>query len=413
MPGPGVELIGEDEIAEVLEVLTSRYLSRYGPSDDPAFGAKCRRVEQEIAALAGVRYGLGLSAGGSGGLWLALLGLGIGPGDEVIVPGFTFVATISAVVYARAVPVFAEIDRTFNLDPVDVEARITSRTKAIIVVHMLGAPARLNELKSVADRHGIALVEDCAQAFGASYGGRGVGGIGTIGAFSFNEYKTITCGDGGMIVTDDEDLYGRCFAMHDQGHAPDRLGSKYATRPFLGMNFRMTELSGAVLLAQLRRLDMIRSHLRANKAIVKSALAELSGLEFRELTDPDGDVATHCVVVLPSSAIARDIAAEIGSITLSESGWHVYTHMEHVLEKRTVTGKGCPFACRCSNDKEIEYRRGMLPSTDALLERSISFGIGVSDANLAPFGLRMRDDGDVARARAAQFAEVAGKYLGG
>jgi len=411
MPGPGVELIGDEEIAEVLEVLTSRFLSRYGPSDDPAFGAKCRRVEQEIAALAGVKYGLALSSGGSGGLWLSLLGLGIGPGDEVIVPGFTFVATISAVVYARAVPVLAEIDQTFNLDPSDVEARITPRTKAVIAVHMLGAPARLTELKAIADRHGIALIEDCAQAFGASFGGRGVGGIGTIGVYSFNEYKTITCGDGGMIVTDDEGLYERCFAMHDQGHAPDRLGSKYATRPFLGMNFRMTELSGAVLLAQLHRLDAIRAHLRANKAIVRAALADLTGLEFRSLADPDGDVATHCVVVLPSAAIARDIAAEVGSITLAESGWHVYTNMEHVLEKRTVTGKGCPFDCRCFNEEDVVYRRGMLPRTDELLARSISFGIGVFDTNLAPFGLRMRDDADVARERAAQFRAVAGKYL--
>jgi len=411
MPGPGVELIGDEEIAEVLEVLTSRFLSRYGPSDDPAFGAKCRRVEQEIAALAGVKYGLALSSGGSGGLWLSLLGLGIGPGDEVIVPGFTFVATISAVVYARAVPVLAEIDHTFNLDPSDVEARITPRTKAVIAVHMLGAPARLTELKAIADRHGLALIEDCAQAFGASFGGRGVGGIGTIGVYSFNEYKTITCGDGGMIVTDDEGLYERCFAMHDQGHAPDRLGSKYATRPFLGMNFRMTELSGAVLLAQLHRLDAIRAHLRANKAIVTAALADLTGLEFRSLADPDGDVATHCVVVLPSAAIARDIAAEVGSITLAESGWHVYTNMEHVLAKRTVTGKGCPFDCRCFNEEDVVYRRGMLPRTDELLARSISFGIGVFDTNLAPFGLRMRDDADVARERAAQFREAAGKYL--
>jgi dTDP-4-amino-4,6-dideoxygalactose transaminase len=413
MPGPGVELIGEEEIAEVLEVLNSRYLSRYGPSDDPAFGAKCRRVEQEVAAMAGVRYGLGLSGGGSSGLWLALLALGVGPGDEVIVPGFTFVATISAIVYARAVPVLAEVDQTFNLDPVDVEARITPRTRAIIAVHMLGAPARLTELKAIADRHGIALVEDCAQAFGASFGGRGVGGIGTIGVYSFNEYKTITCGDGGMIVTDDEALYGRAFAMHDQGHAPDRLGSKYATRPFLGMNFRMTELSGAVLLAQVRKLDAIRSHLRANKAIVKSALADLPGLEFRELVDPDGDIATHCVVVLPTADIAQGIAAELGSITLDKSGWHVYSNMEHVLERRTVTGKGCPFDCRCFHEEEVVYRRDMLPRTDALLARSISIGIGVFDANLAPFGLRMRDDADVARAQAARFRDVAGPYLAG
>jgi len=278
---------------------------------------------------------------------------------------------------------------------------------------MLGAPARLTELKAIADRHGIALVEDCAQAFGASFGGRGVGGIGTIGVYSFNEYKTITCGDGGMIVTDDEALYGRAFAMHDQGHAPDRLGSKYATRPFLGMNFRMTELSGAVLLAQVRKLDAIRTHLRANKAIVKAALADLPGLEFRELVDPEGDIATHCVVVLPTADIAQGIADELGSITLDKSGWHVYSNMEHVLERRTVTGKGCPFDCRCFNDEEAVYRRDMLPRTDALLARSISFGIGVFDANLAPFGLRMRDDADVARAQAGRFCDVARPYLAG
>jgi dTDP-4-amino-4,6-dideoxygalactose transaminase len=406
-----VELIGEEEIAEVLEVLRSRYLSRYGPSDDPAFGAKVRRVEQEVAALAGVRYGLGLSGGGSASIWLALLGLGVGPGDEVIVPGFTFVASISAIVYARAIPVLAEIDATFNLDPVDVEARITPRTKAIIVVHMLGAPARLDELKDVADRHGIALIEDCAQAFGATYQGQGVGGIGTIGMYSFNEYKTITCGDGGMIVTDDEALYQRCFAMHDQGHTPDRLGSRYAERPFLGMNLRMTELSGAVLLGQLGKLDRIRDHLRANKAVVKSVLRDLPGLGFRELADPEGDLATHCVLTFPTAEIAGRIAEELGSISLDKSGWHVYSNMEHVLEQRTVSGKGCPFNCTCTNDTPAVYRRGMLPTTDALLARSISFGIGVHDLNLAPFGLRMRDDATVARSRAEQFREVAARHL--
>ena len=413
MPGPGVELIGEEEIAEVMEVLTSRFLSRYGPSDDPAFGAKCRRVEQEIAALAGVKHALALSGGGSSGLWLSLVGLGIGPGDEVIVPGFTFVATMSAVVYARAVPVLAEIDDTFNIDPADVEAKITPRTRAIIAVHMLGAPARLDELTAIADRHGIALIEDCAQAFGASYHGRGVGGFGVTGVYSFNEYKTITCGDGGLIVTDDEALYGRLFAMHDQGHAPFRLGSKYAERPFLGMNFRMTELSGAVLLAQVRRLDTIRSHLRANKAIVKSTIAGLPGLEFRTLTDSDGDLATHLVVMFPSPQIAQDIATDLGSIPLARSGWHAYGNMEHLLERRTVTGKGCPFDCQCFKNDDVRYRPGMLPRTDALLARSISIGIGVFDANLAPFGLRMRDDKEAARACAARFCDVAGKYLHG
>jgi 8-amino-3,8-dideoxy-alpha-D-manno-octulosonate transaminase len=177
------------------------------------------------------------------------------------------------------------------------------------------------------------------------------------------------------------------------------------------MNLRMTELSGAVLLAQLRRLDTIRTHLRANKAIVKSVLGDLPGLGFRELTDPDGDLATHCVLTLPSAEVAGRIAAEIGSISLDKSGWHVYSNMEHVLEQRTVSGKGCPFDCKCFSDGPVVYRRGMLPRTDALLARSISFGIGVHDLNLAPFGLRMRDDADVARSRAAQFHEVAARQL--
>ena len=153
----------------------------------------------------------------------------MGAGDEVIVPGFTFVASISSIVYTGATPVLAEVDDTFDLDPADVEAKITPRTKAIIVVHMLGAPAQMDAIKAVADRHGIPIVEDCCQSFGGTYKGRGVGSIGAIGAFSFNEYKTITCGDGGMIVTDDDELYERAFAMHDQGHAPFRLNP--ATRP--------------------------------------------------------------------------------------------------------------------------------------------------------------------------------------
>jgi dTDP-4-amino-4,6-dideoxygalactose transaminase len=326
------------------------------------------------------------------------------------VPGFTYVASISSIVYTGATPVLAEIDDTFDLDPVDVEARITPRTAAILVVHMLGGPARLTELKAIADKHGIPLIEDCAQAFGASYHGTGVGGLGTIGTYSFNEFKTITCGDGGMIVTDDEALYERCFAMHDQGHAPYRLESRYAPRPFLGMNFRMTELSAAVLLAQVRKLDLIRSHLRANKAIVKDMLEEVPAIGYRTLTDPAGDLATHLVVTLPTQDVARNVAAEVGALPLSESGWHTYSKMNHLLEKRTVTGKGCPFDCTDAKHSHGEYRAGMLPQTDALLDRSISIGIGVRDANLAPFGLRMRDGPAEAAAIGATFRDAVIKH---
>jgi dTDP-4-amino-4,6-dideoxygalactose transaminase len=410
LPGPGLDVLGEEEIAEVVGVLRSGFLSRYGPNDDPSFGARVRLFEDEVARLTGVAHALAVNSGSSA-IWLALAALGIGPGDEVIVPGFTFIASISAIVYARALPVLAEVDETFNLDPADVEARITPRTRAILAVHMLGNPARLAELRDVADRHGLALIEDCAQAFGASYGGRGVGSFGEIGIFSFNEYKTITCGDGGMLVTDDETLYRRCFAMHDQGHSPLRKGVEVGQRPFLGLNFRMTEVEGAVLVAQLRKLDRIRDHLRANKAIVASVLADVPGLAFRVLPDPDGDLATHFVVIFPNAEIASRVAAEVGSITLAHSGWHVYNHMESLLARRTVTGRGCPFDCAYHGTADARYEAGMLPATDALLERSISFGIGVSDPNLAPYGLRMRDGPEVARERAERFAAVAVGYL--
>lgn len=410
MPGPGIELVGAEEAAEVMEVISSGFLSRYGPSDNPAFGAKVHRIEEEIAALAGVRHGLGLHGGGSAALWIALLSLGVGDGDEVIVPGFTYVASISAIVYTGATPVLAEIDQSFDLDPDDVEAKITPRTAAIIVVHMLGGPARIDELKAIADKHGIPLIEDCAQAFGATYHGAGVGGIGTLGTYSFNEYKTITCGDGGMIVTDDTGLYERAFAMHDQGHAPLRLESKYAERPFLGMNFRMTELSGAVLLAQVRKLDQIVGHLRANKAIVKDILQEVPAIDFRTLPDPAGDLATHLVTVLPTREMAANVATEIGSRTLSDSGWHTYSRMTHLIDKRTASGKGCPFDCAGEGHSHGEYRPGSLPRTDDLLERSISIGIGVRDANLAPFALGMKSTAEDARAIGATFRDAAIKH---
>ena len=408
MPGPGLEVIGDEELAEVGEVLRSGHLARYGP--EGGFPAKVLRFEREVARRAGVRHALGVNSGTSA-LYLALAGLGIGPGDEVVVPGFTFVASISAIAYAGAHPVLAEVDRSFNLDPADVEARITSRTKAVLVVHMLGNPARMEELRRVTDRHGVALIEDAAQAFGGTYRGKWLGSLGDVGAFSFNIYKTITCGDGGMLVTGDEALYRRCFAMHDQGHAPLRTGVEVGRRPVLGLNFRMVELQGAVLLAQLSKLDRIRSHLRRNRDIVHDGLAGLPGLEFRRRPDPDGDLSTHLVLVLPDPETAQRVAEESASITLAASGWHVYSNMEHLLDGRTATGRGCPFGCSCGADLAGAYRPGMLPRTDDLLSRSISIGIGVVDPNLAPVGLGMSAGPDRARQLAERLRTVIARHL--
>ncbi len=413
MPGPGMELIGEEEKRELLEVLEAGYLFRYGSPEDPAFKAKVYKLEQEVAKWAGVKYGVAVNSGTSA-LLVALGGLGIGPGDEVIVPGYTFIASMSSVIYARAIPILAEVDRTLDLDPADVERKITPRTKAIMVVHMLGNPARLDELKAITDKHGLLLIEDCAQAFGATYKGRAVGSIGHAGTYSFNIFKTITAGDGGMVVTDDEAAYRRFFGFHDQGHTPLRTGVEVGRRPFVGLDFRMTEVTAAILLAQLRKLDAIKAHLHANKRRFKSAIAALKGLEFRELPDPEGECGTLLTVFLPTEEIARTVARELKTKVVADSGWHVYANMEQILEQRTITPEGCPFTCPYYTGKggAVKYSKGMLPQTDALLARAINISIGVSDGGLGSgFGVTMRDGPDMVDAKAAEFRRVAEKYL--
>jgi dTDP-4-amino-4,6-dideoxygalactose transaminase len=385
MPGPGNDLIDELEVEAVTRVLRSGHLGRYGPDDDPAFGAEVLTFEKSIAELVGVRHSVAVNSGTSA-IWVLLSALGIGPGDEVIVPGFTFVASMSAIVYAGATPVLAEVDDTFNLDPRDVESRITGKTKAILAVHMLGAPCDLDALTDIADRHGLLLIEDACQGFGGSHHGRRLGSIGIGGAFSFNIYKTITCGDGGMLVTDDADVYERCFALHDQGHLPLRRGVEVGQRPFLGLNLRMIELSAAVLNVQLGRLDRILATMRANKAALRAEIETTPGVTFRRLADPAGDIATHLVISLPTAENATAVADELGTKTLAKSGWHVYSNMEHLRSRRIVSG----FA---SSVADYVAEPGSLPATDELLARSITIGIGVVDAGIgSAFGINVRSD---------------------
>lgn len=411
MPGPGFDLIGEEEIAEVVEVLRAGHIYRYGAPDNPKFKAKVWQFEEAVAKHSGVNYAVAVNSGTTA-LLVALMGLGIGPGDEVIVPGFTFIASIASIIYARAVPVLAEVDRTFNLDPVDVEQKITSRTKAIMAVHLLGNLAQMDELKAIADRHNLLLIEDCAQAFGASYKGRPVGSMGHAGAFSFNYVKIITGGEGGMVITGNEEYYKRFFALHDHGHSPLRRGKEVGQRPFVGLDFRMTELQGAVLLAQFAKLRYIREHLHANKRLFKSLISDLPGLEFRTLPDPEGEAATLITVILPSAEIAQRIAHDLDSKVLADAGWHVYANMEPILEKRTPIKMGCPFNCPDTYDQEVHYYKGMLPQTDHLLARSINIGIGMDDKGLgANFGLTIKDGQAEVEAKAAQFRAVAEKYL--
>jgi 8-amino-3,8-dideoxy-alpha-D-manno-octulosonate transaminase len=272
----------------------------------------------------------------------------------------------------------------------------------------------LAELKAIADEHGLLLVEDACQAFGATYKGRPVGSMGHAGAFSFNVYKTITSGDGGMVVTDDEEVYKRAFAFHDQGHSPLRTGVEIGERPLIGLDFRFTELQAAVLIAQFRKLSQITGRLRANKKRYKEIIADLPDLEFRELTDPEGECATMLTVILPNERVARAIAQDLGTKVAADAGWHVYGNMEQILEQRTVTAVKCPFTCTpyTSQGGQMRYWKGMLPRTDALLARSLNISIGVSDPGLSSaFGVTMTDGLDVVEQRALRFREVAAQHL--
>ncbi len=410
MPGPGYYWIGKEEEKELLDLIRARYLFRYGDEKDPSFKHRVKTLEEEVSRGFGAGYALAVSSG-TAALIVAMAAAGIGPGDEVIVPGYTFIASMSSVITCNAVPVLAEVDESLTLDPKDVESRITPYTKAILPVHMIGNSADLDALKAIADKHKLMLIEDTAQAFGGSYKGKRLGTIGLLGTYSFNIFKTINAGDGGMVVTDDEDLYKQAFAFHDQGHLPLRTGVEVGNRAVIGQNFRMTELNAAVLLAQFRKLDRIIRRLRTLKARFKEQIKDVKGLEFRRLNDPDGDCGTILTVFLPDKKSADAVAEKLNTTTVSHSGWHVYNNMENILNMHTINPRNNPLKNQHYKGK-AEYRKGMLPQTDRLLERAINISVGVVDAGLgSAFGINLESTDEEVDRQAELFARTVESIL--
>ncbi|MDD3927463.1 MAG: DegT/DnrJ/EryC1/StrS family aminotransferase, partial [bacterium] len=407
MSGPGAMFIGEEEKREVLEVLESGHLFRYGDERTPAFKAKVWKLEEEIARYSGAEYSLAVNSG-TMALLTALSALGIGPGDEVIVPGYTFIASIASIIYARAVPILCEIDESLTIDPEDIEKKITPLTKAIMPVHMLGNACDMDRIMKIAEEHNLKVIEDCAQAFGGSYKGRKLGTIGDIGIYSFNVFKTITAGDGGAVVTDSRELYERAFAFHDQGHSPLRQGVEVGQRPFVGLDLRMTELSAAVLRAQLRKLPMILERLHNSKEYFKAQISGRGEFCFRRLNDPQGDCATLLTVIFPDKERAGRVAAALGNTTIERSGWHVYNNMEQIINRLTVTPEKCPFSCAYYKG-EAHYEQGMLSRTDDILARSMNISIGVFDKGLgAGFGITALSERDEIEKKAETFIAALG-----
>ena len=290
---PGFEIFGAEEKQQVLEVLESGVLFRYEFAAQRKGVWKVLEFERAFAAYTGAAHAQAVTSG-SAALKVALAALGIGAGDEVITQGFTFVATWEAILDCGAVPVFTEVDLTLNMDPTDLEKKITPKTRAIIPVHMLGAQARIEEIKAIADRHAIPVIEDSAQAAGGRLHGRHLGTFGAIGTFSFDAVKTMTTGEGGMCITSDANLWQRMSEYQDHGHdhLPNPGGRGGEGRPFIGFNYRMMEIQGAIGLAQLAKLDRIVAAQKANKAFLREAVSVLPGVTFREILDAEGDSAT-------------------------------------------------------------------------------------------------------------------------
>ncbi len=384
---PGGMRIGRDEEDAVLEVLRSKRLFRhYGPQPGPS---KVDALERAFAELIGTGYSLAVSSG-SAALTAALAALGVGPGDEVIVPAYTWISTLASVAVMGAVPILAEVDGSLTLDPADVEARITRHTRAIIPVHMRGAPCRMAELKAIAQKHGVGLLEDAAQACGGSYRGQRLGSIGDVGAFSLQFTKIITSGEGGMLTTSDRKLYERALMYHDV--AASSGGDIPSEEAIIGTGCRMAELQGAVALVQLGRIDEILTALRARKSALKAGMAEIArskGVEFRTINDPEGDTAISLVFSVPSAERAQYVARALDAEGLRASmlfdpertDYHVYYHWTPILNKRMWSAKGSWDL----HDEEVRYERDMCPRTLELLGRSLQVHISpdLTDENVS------------------------------
>jgi len=379
---PGYEVFGKEERRQIMDVLKTGVLFRYEFPNERKGIYKVKEFEEAFARYCGVAHAQAVSSG-TAALKVAMAAIGIGAGDEVITQGFTFVATWEAIFAIGAIPVFAEIDETLNMDPADVEKKITPRTRAIIPVHMLGAQARIEEIVAIARRHNLKVIEDTAQAAGGRINGKHVGAFGDMGTFSFDPVKTITTGEGGMVITNDADLYRKACEYHDHGHdhVPNPGGRGGEGRSFIGLNYRMMELQGAIGLAQLAKLDSIIARQRKNKARIKKALKKIKGITFRRLMDEAGDTATFLAFFLPDAEKARAFNAVLkengaGAIYFAENTWHYYPKWEHLLAGSTLAANGWPFKHK-EVGRDLKYRPDALPQSARIVERCLVYPIPV------------------------------------
>jgi 8-amino-3,8-dideoxy-alpha-D-manno-octulosonate transaminase len=353
--------VGQEELEALRRVIESKNLFRYyGVGEGPG---EVLSFEREFAEHMGSKHALCLNAGSSA-LICALIGAGVGEGDEVIVPAYTWNATPNAVLASRALPVLAEVDESLTLDPADVERRITARTRAILPVHMRGAPAAMEELVAIAKKHDLALIEDVCQAAGATYRGRRLGTFGDAGAFSLQFNKIITTGEGGVLITDRDDLLDLALDVHDCANSVRR---GVGLPKFAGYNFRASELTGAMARVQLSRLDGLLQRMRANHARLSAEINGLAGLRLRRANCDDGDAGIALVAFADSAVRAADAVEALnaeGVLAMriydpETPDLHVYPFWAPVLAAIEADGRPAPDC----------------PRTLGLLERSIHIDV--------------------------------------
>jgi 8-amino-3,8-dideoxy-alpha-D-manno-octulosonate transaminase len=376
---PGFELWGAEERKEVNDVLETGILMRYGFDGARKGVYKAKELEQEICKTFGSKYAQ-LTSSGTSALTTAMAALGIGAGDEIIMPTFTFVASFEAVISVGAVPVLVDIDETLTLDPEAVKNAITPRTKCIMPVHMCGSMADLDALKEICSQYDLILLEDACQSIGASYKGKMVGTIGDAGTFSFDFVKTITCGEGGVVMTNNEDVYTKCDGYTDHGHDHKGGADRGADlHPFVGYNYRISELHAAVGLAQIRKVDQFLQIQKRNHAALKQILSQVPEVTFRRIPDPQGDSCTFISWFLPTEEITKAVVEEMkaqgilaGNFYWYNNNWHYISKWDHLKNGDFLSPQTAAIT-----EKVKSYATQSFPASDAIMGRCISTSISL------------------------------------
>ncbi len=364
-PYPGALVMGDEEKQALIEVIEHKSPFRYY---GPDMLNKVSEFENLLQEYLGTKHALGVTSA-TAALKVALVALGVSPGDEVIVPAYTFIACASAVVAAKAIPVFVEVDDTLNIDINDLKEKISSRTKVIMLVHLQGVACDMDSILPIAKQNDIAVLEDCAQSFGAHYKGQQVGTLGKMGVFSLQMNKLISTGEGGIIITYDTDLFHRAVRFHDQGNLREFTGGT----PFMGENHRMSEFTGAVGAVQIKKLDSIIKSMKKAKEEILKGIGDIKGLTFRRITDGAEDIGTSVIFYLESAEMASRFVEALNAENIDSSkmyGGAIYQTWQQVLNMSTATPEGCPFTCPYYKG-DVQYHQGMCPKTEDIAGRLV------------------------------------------